>query len=204
LRQISSPQAWGRPRRRADSSYLGSAIRVSPRWYEVDGGGILDRQISNSPVSGACTASRCGNREGFMNPLSLIVEADFEAFVDAIPDAVAIVDERGRIVLVNAQTEELFGYSATELTGQPIEILIPERFPQNHPHHRKSFEQNPRARPMGTGLDLYGLRKNRSEFPVEISLSPLKTRTSSASRPAMPTSTTATARPMPAYSREST
>ena len=114
-----------------------------------------------------------------MNPLSLIVESDFEAFVDAIPDAVAIVDERGRIVLVNAQTEEQFGYSATELTGQPIEILIPERFRQNHPHHRKSFEQNPRARPMGTGLDLYGLRKNRSEFPVEISLSPLKTRTSS-------------------------
>jgi len=55
-----------------------------------------------------------------MNPLALIVEADFEAFIDAIPDAVAIVDDRGRIVLVNAQTEELFGYSATELTGQPI------------------------------------------------------------------------------------
>jgi len=55
-----------------------------------------------------------------MNPLALIVEADFEAFIDAIPDSVAIVDDRGRIVLVNAQTEELFGYSATELTGQPI------------------------------------------------------------------------------------
>ncbi len=114
-----------------------------------------------------------------MNPLALIVEADFEAFIDAIPDAVAIVDERGRIALVNAQTEALFGYSATELTGQPIELLIPERFRRNHPHHRKSFEENPRARPMGTGLDLYGLRKNRSEFPVEISLSPLKTRSSS-------------------------
>ena len=88
-----------------------------------------------------------------MNPLSLIVEAEFEAFVDAIPDAVAIVDERGRIVLVNAQTEDLFGYAATELTGQPIEILIPERFRQNHPHHRKSFEHSPRTRPMGTGLD---------------------------------------------------
>ena len=80
-----------------------------------------------------------------MNPLSLIIEAEFEAFVDAIPDAVAIVDERGRIVLANAQIEELFGYAATELTGQPIEILIPERFRQNHPHHRKSFEHNPRA-----------------------------------------------------------
>jgi two-component system, cell cycle sensor histidine kinase and response regulator CckA len=111
-----------------------------------------------------------------MNPLALIVEADFEAFIDAIPDAVAIVDDRGRIVLVNAQTQQMFGYSATELTGQPIEILIPERFRRNHPHHRKSFEENPRTRPMGTGLDLYGLRKNRTEFPVEISLSPLKTR----------------------------
>jgi PAS domain S-box-containing protein len=112
-----------------------------------------------------------------MNALSLVVEADFGAFLNAIPDAVAIVDERGRIALVNAQTEKLFGYAATELTGQPIEILIPERYRRNHPHHRKSFEENLRARPMGTGLDLYGLRKDRSEFPVEISLSPLKTRT---------------------------
>jgi two-component system, cell cycle sensor histidine kinase and response regulator CckA len=111
-----------------------------------------------------------------MNPLALIVEADFEAFVDAIPDGVAIVDDRGRIVLVNSQAEQLFGYSATELTGQPIELLIPERFRRNHPHHRKSFEDSPRTRPMGTGLDLYGLRKDRTEFPVEISLSPLKTR----------------------------
>jgi two-component system, cell cycle sensor histidine kinase and response regulator CckA len=111
-----------------------------------------------------------------MNPLALMVEADFAAFVDAIPDAVAIADERGRITLVNAQTEKLFGYSATELTGQPIEILIPERFRRNHPHHRESFQRNAHARPMGTGLDLYGLRKDRTEFPVEISLSPFNTR----------------------------
>ncbi len=110
-----------------------------------------------------------------MNASSLVVEANFAAFVDAIPDGVAIVDERGRIALINAQTEKLFGYTATELTGQPIELLIPERFRRNHPEHRQSFQQNPQARPMGTGLELYGLRKDRSEFPVEISLSPLKT-----------------------------
>ncbi len=110
-----------------------------------------------------------------MNSLSLVVESDFAAFVDAIPDAVAIVDERGRIVLVNKQTEKLFGYAATELTRQPIEVLIPERFRRNHPHHREDFAHNPRVRPMGTGLELYGLRKDNTEFPVEISLSPLKT-----------------------------
>src|SRR5512147_552929 len=109
-----------------------------------------------------------------MNTLSQVVAADFTSFVDAIPDAIAIVDERGRIVLVNAQTEKLFGYAATELTGQPIEILIPERFRRNHPHHRELFHRNAQVRPMGTGLDLFGLRKDRSEFPVEISLSPLR------------------------------
>ncbi|MGZ4840064.1 MAG: PAS domain-containing sensor histidine kinase, partial [Terriglobales bacterium] len=108
-----------------------------------------------------------------MKRLAFEFETNFVAFVDAIPDAVAIVDDGGRIILANAQTEKLFGYSATELTGQPIEILIPERFRRNHPHHRASFHDNARVRPMGTGLDLYGLRKDDTEFPVEISLSPL-------------------------------
>jgi two-component system, cell cycle sensor histidine kinase and response regulator CckA len=107
-----------------------------------------------------------------MKTLSSVLEGDFSTFVNSIPDAVAIAGPDGRIVLVNAQTEAMFGYAAEELQGQSIESLMPHRFRREHPEHRKSFLERPRARPMGSGLDLYGLRKDGTEFPVEISLSP--------------------------------
>jgi two-component system cell cycle sensor histidine kinase/response regulator CckA len=110
-----------------------------------------------------------------MNARALAVAAEFGTFVDSIPDAIAIVDRQGRIVMVNAQAESVFGYTAEELQGQSIEALMPERYRQEHPDHRSEFAQHPRVRPMGSGLELYGLRKDGSEFPVEISLSPLKT-----------------------------
>jgi PAS domain S-box-containing protein len=93
--------------------------------------------------------------------------------VEAIPDAVAAVNQQGVIIQVNSQTESMFGYSRDELIGQNIEILVPERQRPRHGLHREQFRQQPRIRRMGSGLDLYGRRRDGSEFPVEISLSPV-------------------------------
>ena len=106
---------------------------------------------------------------------SVLVGEGARALLEAAPDAMIVTDRLGHILFANGQTERLFGYARAELLGQPIEVLVPARFARRHPDHRDRFMGDPHLRPMGAGLDLFGRRRDGSEFPVEISLSPLTT-----------------------------
>jgi len=100
-------------------------------------------------------------------------EAYFRNLLESAPDAMIIIDDRGKIAIVNAQAETMFGYERQDLLGKPIEMLLPERLRDRHVAHRTKFADEPQLRPMGPGLDLVARRRDGSEFPVEISLSPV-------------------------------
>ena len=106
---------------------------------------------------------------------SSVVLLDFHALLEAAPDGIAVVDERGRILVVNDQLTRLFGYGPAELLGERVEMLVPHRLREGHEGHRGSYGRAPATRPMGMGLELLGLRKDGTEFPLEISLTPVPT-----------------------------
>lgn len=118
-------------------------------------------------------ADRTTERRGGIKDRGTL-EVLFEGLFEAASDAIIISDATGTIELANAQAEALFGYTRAELAGQTIELLIPERFRERHVKHRSGYVKEPRARMMGTDLDLYARRKDGSEFPVDISLSAVK------------------------------
>ncbi len=102
-------------------------------------------------------------------------EARFRQVVESAPNAMVMINAAGRIEMINAQAERFFGWSRADLLGQPVEVLVPQRFRSLHPGLRRSFFHDPKSRPMGAGRDLFGLRKDGSEFPVEIGLNPIET-----------------------------
>jgi rsbT co-antagonist protein RsbR len=121
-----------------------------------------------------------GNLLGFgkiMRDVTARRQADerFRLIVEAAPNAMVLANQEGSIVLINSQTERLFGYERDELIGQSVEVLVPERVRSAHPGHRAGFFADPRARAMGAGRDLYGVHKDNHQIPVEIGLNPLVT-----------------------------
>ena len=124
-------------------------------------------RLSDSPEEDAAAAAEVRRAK--------FAHVALENLFDISPDAIFVTDAQGIIRDANPRAAELFGYGQSELIGQPIESLVPERFRAHHPAHRENYHAHPRARQMGAALNLFGLREDGTEFPVDIMLKPLTT-----------------------------
>src|SRR5262249_22803591 len=129
------------------------------------------------PLAGEADASNESiDMPGEIRPLPRLSEATLLKVLETAPDAIVVIDSDGTIVLVNAQTEKMFGYQRNELVGKKVEMLVPVRNQRGHVEQRRGYFDEPYPRAMGqVGKPLFGLHKDGHEFPVEISLSPLQT-----------------------------
>ena len=176
IEQITHPDDWDETRDRYEALVRGEieSYELEKRYLRREGTTIVVR-------------ARAGLvRDAADHPLMVVGEVEditqrerteklFQLVVESAPNAIVMVDADGKIVLVNSQTERYFGYRREELLGEAVEMLIPERMREQHPDYVRGFKNEHRARPMGLGRNLYGLRKDGSEFPVEVGLSPIET-----------------------------
>ncbi len=128
-----------------------------------------------APGNPAAHAPESLQTEASVTPsTSDMMAVSLSVLLNAVPDAVVVADQLGKISFINQQTTQMFGYLQEEMIGQPLEKLMPEQYRETHQHHQQAFMRAPITRPMGIGLDLWGIRKDGTEFPVEISLAPLQ------------------------------
>jgi PAS domain S-box-containing protein len=158
-----------------DKVRTGARIHLETVRMRKDGN-LIDVSLTISPIRdrrGGVVASSVIARDVTERHRA---DDQLRAFLEVAPDAIVVIDRSGAINTVNAQAEATFGYTLDELVGQPLEMLLPERFRGGHVEHRRDFTAAPRKRPMGAGLELFGLRRDGTEFPVDIQLSSLRTK----------------------------